>query len=394
MWTRRSLMGITLGALGAATVSPYLPAHAMRRGDRRLVVIVLRGALDGLAAVPAYGDRAYLRARGDVATPPPGREDGALDLDGMFGLHPAMAPLMPLWQNKQFAVVHATSTPYRERSHFDGQEVLENGTHRPFQTDTGWLNRALLGQSGAPPAVAIGRDIPKILRGQAAATSTDPSRTPRHHDEFLNTLQSLYASDPMLHAALTASLEAQEVLATHAQQVGLRKGGKISSEHVTRLVGSMLSSPVGPRVAVLEMSGWDTHVGQQNTLNRQLKSLADAIAAFPEAMGEAWQHTAVVVVSEFGRTVHGNGTGGTDHGTGGIALLAGGGLQGGRVIHKWPGLSEHHLLEGRDLMPTLDLRGVLKGTLRDHLGISDSHLEDTVFPNSREAQALAGLWST
>ena len=323
MWTRRSLMGITLGALGAATVSPYLPAHAMRRGDRRLVVIVLRGALDGLAAVPAYGDRAYLRARGDVATPPPGREDGALDLDGMFGLHPAMAPLMPLWQNKQFAVVHATSTPYRERSHFDGQEVLENGTHRPFQTDTGWLNRALLGQSGAPPAVAIGRDIPKILRGQAAATSTDPSRTPRHHDEFLNTLQSLYASDPMLQAALTASLEAQEVLATHAQQVGLRKGGKISSEHVTRLVGAccLTGRTEGRRPRDVRLG----HPRANKTLNRQLKSLADAIA-FPEAMGEAWQHTAVVV-SEFGRTVHGNGTGGTDHGTGGIALLAGGGLQ-------------------------------------------------------------------
>ena len=392
MWTRRSLMQVTVGALGAATVAPLLPAYAVGRQDPRMVVIVLRGALDGLAAVPAYGDRAYLTARGDVATPPPGAERGALDLDGMFGLHPAMASLMPLWNADQFAVVHATGTPYRDRSHFDGQDVLENGTHSPFQTDTGWLNRALVGQKNTMPAVAIGRDIPKILRGQAAVTSTDPSRTPRQRDAFLDTLQSVYASDPMLHAALTASLEAQDMLASHAQQVGLRGGGRVSSEHVAQLVGSMLSSPIGPRVAVLEMSGWDTHVGQQATLNRQLASLSEAIAAFPEAMGDAWRQTAVVVISEFGRTVRGNGTGGTDHGTGGVALLAGGALRGGRVIHKWPGLSNHHLLDGRDLAPSIDLRAVLKGTLRDHLGIPDSHVEDAVFPNSREIRALDGLW--
>jgi len=392
MWTRRSLMGITLGALGAATVSPLLNARAAGRRDPRMVVIVLRGALDGLAAVPAYGDRAYLSARGDVATPPPGSEGGAIDLDGLFGLHPAMADLMPLWEADQFAVVHATGTPYRDRSHFDGQDVLENGTHSPFHTDTGWLNRALLGRDDPRPAVAIGRDIPKILRGRAAVTSTDPSRNPRERDAFLDTLQSIYASDPMLHAALSASLEAQEMLAAHASDVGLRGGGRISSEHVAQLVGSMLSSASGPRIAVLEMSGWDTHVGQKATLNRQLASLASAIAAFPKAMGDAWAHTAVVVVSEFGRTVHGNGTGGTDHGTGGVALLAGGGLRGGRVVHKWPGLGEHHLLDGRDLMPSIDLRAILKGTLRDHLGLSMSHLEDVVFPNSREVNAIDGLW--
>ncbi len=391
MWNRRDLLRTSLATLA---LSPWTSAMADPSRDPRLIVLILRGGMDGLGAVPAHGDPHYQRARGAIAQARPGQEEGALDLDGTFGLHPALQPIMPLWQAGQLAVVHAVSSPYRARSHFDAQDVLENGTATPFGSDSGWLNRALIGQSSsAQPALAVGRNLPKLLRGPAPTTSTDPTRKRREDQDFLSRLSDLYAGDPELDAALEAGVSSNAMLAqrmTEASSMGQgRRGGDPAK--VAQSVGGLLSQPGGARVAVLEMSGWDTHANQVGTLRRQLGLLGGSIDAFHGALGAAWRDTILVTVTEFGRTVRANGTGGTDHGTGGVCLLAGGAVQGGRVVGDWPGLAERDLLEGRDLNPTTDLRSVLKGVLSDHMHVSSAHLEEVVFPESASATPMQGL---
>ena len=391
MWNRRDLLRTSLATLA---LRPWASAMANPGRDPRLVVLILRGGMDGLGAVPAHGDPHYPRARGAVAQARPGQEEGALDLDGTFGLHPALQPILPLWEAGQLAVVHAVSSPYRARSHFDAQDVLENGTATPFGSDSGWLNRALLDRNTSEaPALAVGRNLPKLLRGPAPTTSTDPTRKRREDQDFLSRLSDLYARDPELDAALEAGVSSNAMLAQRMTDANLggqgRRGG--DPAQVAQSVGGLLSQPDGPRVAVLEMSGWDTHANQVGTLRRQLGLLGASIAAFESALGGAWRDTILVTVTEFGRTVHANGTGGTDHGTGGACLLAGGAVQGGRVYGDWPGLAERDLLEGRDLNPTTDLRSVLKGVLSDHMQVSSAHLEDRVFPDSASATPMKGL---
>lgn len=391
MWNRRELLRTSLATVA---LSRWGSAFADEGRQPRLIVVILRGGLDGLGAVPAYGDPHYARARGAMALPKPGRDEGILNLDGLFGLHPSLAPVLPLWEAGQLSIVHAVSSPYRARSHFDAQDVLENGTARPFGSDSGWLNRALLGQtSPGQPALAVGRNLPKMLRGPAAATSTDPTRKRRGDEDFLTKLSDLYAADPQLDTALQAGIASNQMLAQRMTREDARGSGRRSGDptQVAHTVGGLLAQPGGAHVAVLEMSGWDTHANQAGTLRRQLGQLGQSIAAFQNALGPAWRDTVMVTVTEFGRTVHPNGTGGTDHGTGGVCLLAGGAVQGGKVHTQWPGLSDRDLLDGRDLMPTTDLRSVLKGILSDHLAISSAHLEEVVFPDSRSATPMSGL---
>lgn len=391
---RRRAFLQALAALGGAALGGPA-AFAAAETDRRFVLVILRGGMDGLAAVPAHGDPEHARARGDAAVPPPGADGGALDLDGTFGLHPALAPLLPLWEQGALLPLHAVAPPYRERSHFDGQDVLENGTDRPLGAATGWLNRALSIRRGGPPAMAIGRTVPLVLRGPAAATSADPTRPARPDDPWLRAVHDLYAGDPLLGPALDQGLATQAMLAGH--QGPRLPGGRAASRDpisAIRVIGGVLAADDGPRIAVLEVGGWDTHTGQKGTLDRQLASVAGSLAALADAMGEAWSRTAVLACTEFGRTVKANGTGGTDHGTAGAALLAGGAVAGGRVHADWPGLSPDALLEGRDLRPTTDVRAVFKGVLRDHLGLDERALDREVFPDSAAVRPLDGLIRT
>ncbi len=366
MWTRRAL----LAASAAATGWPGLSFAAVGP-DARLVLVLLRGGLDGLDAVVPYGDPRYTEVRGARALDRPGLGSGVLDLDGTFGLHPAFAPLMPMWAAGELAAVHAVATPYRERSHFDAQDILENGTPSAGGADTGWLNRALLTVAG-PPSLAVGRNIPLVLRGPSAATSADLTRPPVPEDAWLDRVADLLHPDPQLARAFADALATQEML-TSAGPSATSRGLPARF----RAAGSLLAADEGPRVAVIDTSGWDTHAQQEGALRRNLDDLAVGLVDLASAMGPTWKRTVVLVTSEFGRTASANGTGGTDHGTGGLLLLAGGAVSGGKVYGDWPGLGRLH--DGRDVLPTTDVRSWFGGVLCAHLGVADRALGD-IFP--------------
>jgi uncharacterized protein (DUF1501 family) len=380
MLPRRGFLAGMAAAAGLAVSGVGLAGTGT--GERRLVLVLLRGGLDGLAAVPALGDPDYRRLRRDAFA------EGAIDLNGDFGLHPALSPLRGWFDRRELAFVHAVAPPYRGRSHFDGQDVLENGTSTPRGRADGWLNRALGALAAdAPPALAIGADLPLVLRGPTRVPSLDPVRRANLDTDFLTRVERLYASDPLLGPALSEAIDAREVLPGMGGSAGGAEGGR--GAKLIRATAALLAAADGPRVATLDVGGWDTHQGEAGALDRKLQQLAAGLTALRDGLGAAWQHTVVVMCTEFGRTVSANGTGGTDHGTGGLAWLAGGAVAGGRVYGDWPGLSPKALLDGRDLRPTTDLRAVFKGVLRDHLGVRESALETTVFPDSRGAVPLS-----
>jgi uncharacterized protein (DUF1501 family) len=371
--------------------------------DKRLAVVILRGGLDGLAAVPPYADPAYAELRDRLALPDPSKEGGVIGLSNFFGLHPSLSALKPLYDAQQLAVFHAVATPYRERSHFDGQNCLETGTGLPNSLHDGWLNRMLaLYGGGRPMGLAIGNTIPMLLYGDSPVTSWTPAGgTPE--EPVLEQLAKVYAHDPAFQMALGEAMHTQQLAETadldsmQAQRRGGGRGNNADLAPLAAAAAGFLTTAGGPRVAVMEMGGWDTHANQgttQGTLANRLQALGDGIARFKEKLGAAWSSTAVVVMTEFGRTVAMNGTQGTDHGTAGMALLTGGAVRGGRVLANWPGLSRDKLYQSRDLAPTLDLRSIVKGVLRDHMGVPEQELAARVFPNSAAIRPLDGLIAT
>jgi len=396
---------LTLGALAAGgaliTARVSLARAAAGQGRPRFVLVIMRGALDGLAAVPPYGDRDYGRLRGEFALRAPREAKGALALNGFFGLHPSLAFLGESYAARELIVFHALASPYRERSHFDGQDVLENGTPVAHALQTGWLNRAL----GAAPGgarreagVALGQNVPLVMRGPAEVASWSPSKLPGPDPDTLARLTDLYAHDPLLSVrladALMANSMAEEGGAMAQSMPGAPSAPPAQYAEVVRAAAGFLRQEDGPQVAVFDTTGWDTHAnegGAEGQLAGRLAALDRGLATLKEQLGPAWRETAVLLVTEFGRTAAINGTRGTDHGTATMALLVGGAVAGGRVIADWPGLSPHALYQGRDLMPTLDLRCVLKGVLEEHLEIPQRALEATVFPGSERARSLKGL---
>jgi len=396
---------LTLGALAAGgaliTARVSLARAAAGQGRPRFVLVIMRGALDGLAAVPPYGDRDYGRLRGEFALRAPGEAKGALALNGFFGLHPSLAFLGESYAARELIVFHALASPYRERSHFDGQDVLENGTPVAHALQTGWLNRAL----GAAPGgarreagVALGQNVPLVMRGPAEVASWSPSKLPGPDPDTLARLTDLYAHDPLLSVrladALMANSMAEEGGAMAQSMPGAPSAPPAQYAEVVRAAAGFLRQEDGPQVAVFDTTGWDTHAnegGAEGQLAGRLAALDRGLATLKEQLGPAWRETAVLLVTEFGRTAAINGTRGTDHGTATMALLVGGAVAGGRVIADWPGLSPHALYQGRELMPTLDLRCVLKGVLEEHLEIPQRALEATVFPGSERARSLKGL---
>jgi len=403
-------------ASGALFAWAHLPRAALAEGrDPRLLVIVLRGALDGLAAVPPVGDPDWVRLRGDNAmtvqsTP------AALPLDDFFALNPAMPNLHRMYKAGQASVVHAVASPYRERSHFDGQDVLESGLTKPGAVDSGWLNRALAvlapaGRVGGKQAFAVGPVAPLVVRGAAPVLSWTPPRLPPATDDTVMRLIDLYNhTDP----ALARALEERVGLAAIARAGGIAmEPGKAEPANngapkppapgaqvraffaeSAGAAAKFMARDDGPRIGALAYDGWDTHAAEgagSGRLYLLLGALDGALAAIESGMGSAWQQTAVAVITEFGRTARINGTDGTDHGTATVALLAGGAVKGGRVIADWPGVREANLHEGRDLKPTTDLRAILKGVLRDHLRVDERALAEAVFPGSATVKAASGL---
>jgi uncharacterized protein (DUF1501 family) len=401
--TRRELL-LASGALFAWAYVPKL-AHAEGR-DPRFLVIVLRGALDGLAAVAPVGDPDWHVLRGDKALTVTGTP-AALPLDSLFALNPAMPNLHRLYQAGAAMIVHASATPYRERSHFDGQDVLESGLAAPGTAETGWLNRALVSlqpagrAGGGRDAFAIGPIAPLVVRGPAPVLAWTPRRLPPAGEDTLQRLLDLYRhTDP----ALARALEERVGLATIARAGGMdgeqprpAPGAAQVRAYFAESAGTaakFLARPDGPRIGALAFDGWDTHADEgvaNGRLANLLGALDGAIAAIETEMKDAWRETVVAVITEFGRTARINGTEGTDHGTATVAFLAGGALKGGRVVADWPGLKAANLHEGRDLKPTTDLRAVLKGALKDHLRVDEAALAAKVFPDSARAKPMAGL---
>jgi uncharacterized protein (DUF1501 family) len=389
--TRREALKLLGGSAGAFL--PGLAFAAPGTGERRLVFVFLRGGMDGLAAVPAYGDPDYAVRRGILAIGAPGTPGGALDLDGRFGLHPVLGEMHKLYAARELAVLHAVASPYRNRSHFDAQNLVENGTAKPFGRDTGWLNAAL-GASSKPAGMAFGPSIPLVLRGPAHVGSWSPSRHAGPDADLLERLTALYQGDPLLERSFKAARESQAMMEDQSAR-GMGGGGGPVLQLATA-AGEALAKRDGPRVATIDFGGWDTHInqlGEFSALTRNLRLLDRSVAALKSSLGAAWQHTAVLVVTEFGRTVAPNGSSGTDHGTAGAAFVAGGAVRGGRVVTDWPGLGTQDLHEGRDLRPTLDMRALFKGALLAQLRLDEAKLEAQVFPGSAGVRPLEGLFS-
>ena len=362
MKSRREFLSNAL-LVGSGTLLASRVVFAATPSNARLVVVLLRGALDGLTAAPPYGDPEYARLRRELVVPPPGEANGALKLDGFFGLHPSLQFMHESYAARELVVLHAVATPYRERSHFDGQDVLENGGMRPHASTSGWLNRAL---AALPPetvrgeaGIALGQNVPLIMRGPASVASWSPARLASLDDDTLERIGDLYASDPLLSKRLAAAI-ATDAMADVDKTRNTR--GAARYLETVRAAGAFLKREDGPRVAVLDTGGWDTHANQgaggQGQLAARLKALDGGVRALKESLGPVWRSTAVLLVTEFGRTAAANGSRGTDHGTGAAAFLVGGAVNGGRVIADWPGLAPGKLHEGRDLRATLDLRAI------------------------------------
>jgi uncharacterized protein (DUF1501 family) len=395
--SRRSLLGAS-ATLAAWAYAPRF-AFAAQGRDARLVTIILRGALDGLSAVPPLGDPDYAALRANIALSRDGASP-ALPLDNFFGLHPAMPNFARLYASRQALVVHATATSYRQRSHFDGQDVLESGMAGPGATDSGWMNRMLqtlapgerIGQHGG---LSIGATTPLIMRGKAPVLGWAPQSLQRTDEDTISRVLGLYQNrDPRLASALSAGMATEGIASRSGMGGKGPQGGIDYMKQISAGAAHLMASADGPRMAALAFDGWDTHFnegGATGALARVLGGLDDSIATFESVLGPVWKDTVILVATEFGRTARVNGTVGTDHGTGTVALLAGGAVRGGRVLADWPGLKPAQLYEGRDLAPTTDLRAVIKGVLADHLGLSPDVMRKNVFPGSDMAGPMKGL---
>ncbi len=374
MVARRQFLSFSALGAGAIMVAPHM-ALATVATDRRFVFIIQRGAADGLNIVIPYADPAYARLRGALAID----AAAATKLDGTFALHPSLAETARMFGRNQALFVHAVASPYRDRSHFDGQNVLETGGSQPYQRKDGWLNRLVtLLPKSRDEAIALAATVPMALRGPAEVTSYGPSALPTASDDLMLRVGQLYGADPQLHPLWTAALDAQR----------LAGGGTAKPDPASlgALTARFLTKPDGPRIAMLETGGWDTHTGQEGRLAAQLKALDTLLTALRDGLGSTWAQTTVLVATEFGRTAAANGTGGTDHGTGSVAMLIGGAVRGGRVIADWPGLSTAALYEGRDLRPTAAIDALIAGAAGAGLGLDPDHVARTLFGGGKAMQ--------
>ena len=377
---RTGLVGCSLAA------SPLLTPVSLAAApwDTRLVVIILRGGMDGLDVVQPYGDAGFRALRPTLSVGPDG---GAIDLDGRFALHPNLADMMPLWNAGHLSFVHAVSTPYRDkRSHFDGQDLLEAGTSSLAGVRDGWLNRMLQAVPGvtAETAYAVGRSDMLLLQGDAAVANWSPDADLNLSPQAVRLLELVTESDPAIHAALA---EAQ-LLSERTDRDGAR--GQAGHVEIAKFAADRLSQDA--RIAAFSLNGWDTHRNQKGNLGKALTRLSETLLTLRGKMrGDTWRKTAVVAMTEFGRSARENGTRGTDHGTAGVMILAGGAIKGGQVFGQWPGVGEGQLFQNRDLLPTSDVRAHAAWLMRGLMGLEQGVLESAVFPGLDMGQDLGLL---
>jgi uncharacterized protein (DUF1501 family) len=364
------------GFLGAATLlaAPRL-VFAQAATEQRFVFIIQRGAADGLNTLIPYAEPAYSRLRGSLAID----ASTALKLDGTFALHPALPNVRELFAAGEASFLPAVASPYRDRSHFDGQNVLETGGNAPFVLKDGWMNRLLgLLPRASKEAIAFSSAVPLALQGTLPVATYAQSNLPEANEDLLIRVQQLYARDPQLQMLWASALEARGMAGNMIDGAPRRQ----DAAALGKIAASFLARADGPRIAMIETSGWDTHSGQNARLATQLRSLDGLIGALREGMGTSWARTVVLVATEFGRTVAANGTQGTDHGTGSAAMVIGGAVQGGRILGDWPGLAPTDLYEGRDLRPTLALTTLIASLCADAFKLDSERVLQVLFPGS------------
>ena len=373
MLNRRSFIG---SAGAAAIASLALPRMALARADtqRRFVFIIQRGAADGLSILAPTGDPNFASVRGDLAQD----SSGGARLGSFFTLHPALTETAKVYAAKQALFVHAAASPYRDRSHFDGQNVLETGGSAAYRVKDGWMNRLLgLLPAEESKALALSSTVPMALRGPHEVSSYATSQLPSPSDDLLARVGALYEEDRQLHELWSAAIDTRMKAGDTMHGGGGQKGAATGALAANMLLGG------GARLAMIETTGWDTHSGQRARLNTQLRELDQLLAALQSGLGSEWANTLVIVATEFGRTARPNGTGGTDHGQASAAMLLGGAVAGGKVVADWPGLSNGALYEGRDLKPTADLDALIAGALSQHYALEPARVMKELFPETR-----------
>jgi uncharacterized protein (DUF1501 family) len=391
MLTRRSFIRVAAAGAGAMLVAPQM-VFARVATVRRFVFVIQRGAADGLNTVVPYADPAYAALRGALAVD----TSSATKLDGMFALHPSLVQIGQMYDGREALFVHAVASPYRDRSHFDGQNVLETGGASPYQVKDGWLNRLVGMMPGANSAnrasnraathenaIAFAPTVPMALRGAASVASYAPSALPQAPDDLLARVSQLYEQDAQLRPLWQSAMAARGL----AGDAGARQ----DPASLGKLAAGFLSREDGPRIAMIETGGWDTHSAQMPRLAAQLKALDTMLAALRDGLGAAWSKTTVLVATEFGRMAAANGTGGTDHGTASVAMVIGGAVAGGRVVADWPGLRQSDLYEARDLKPTASLDALITGVASESLGLDPHKTARTLFAQERSTQPMTGL---
>ena len=386
MLTRRSFMRVAAAGAGAMLVAPQM-VFARVATDRRFVFVIQRGANDGLNTVIPYADPGYATLRGALAVD----TSSSTKLDGTFALHPSLVQIGQMYNQREALFVHAVASPYRDRSHFDGQNVLETGGTAPYQVKDGWLNRLVGMMPGAMSttstqhenAIAFAPTVPMALRGTANVASYAPSGLPQAPDDLLTRVSQLYEQDAQLRPLWESAMTARGL----AGDAGARQ----DPASLGKLAAGFLARDDGPRIAMIETGGWDTHSAQLPRQAAQLKALDTMLAALRDGLGPAWSKTTVVVATEFGRTAAANGTGGTDHGTGTVAMVIGGAVQGGRVVADWPGLRQSDLYQARDLKPTALLEALITGVASESLGLDPHRTSRTLFAQDQHAQPMTGL---
>jgi uncharacterized protein (DUF1501 family) len=408
MTTRRELLKAMAASAVTLTLWPRLAWSASAGSSAPLMLVVmLRGGLDGLHALPPIGDNAWGALRGSLPFAPGDNAAKPLPLDRNFGLHPALAYGAELYQQKAFLPIVAVAPPYQGRSHFEAQDCVENGSSRPSGAQDGWMNRCVASMRGEE-GLAIATAMPLIMRGPAKVSTWSPPLPTGIDPNLLHRLDTLYAEDPQLAEAYSRAVAESHddaVMDADATMIAMQKSAKQGDQKAIQgrpygngglpemmaAAGKFMARNDGPQIAFVEDTGWDTHAGEVATLQRKLGELDSGLRKYHEAMGAAWDRTVVVVVTEFGRTAKVNGTGGTDHGTGGVSFLAGGAVAGGRVAGQWPGISSQDLNEGRDVHATTDMRALFKGVLAGHLLVPASALDTRVFPESGAVKPMGGL---
>ena len=408
--SRRSLLagiGLSVSFLGGSALAAEGP---MAR--RKMVVVICRGGMDGLTVSSPIGDPDYAALRGEVAVP----VDQALKLDSTFGLHPALSSVHALALKGQARIAPAIASPDRARSHFEAQDVLETGAAQVYGVGSGWLNRTLEVMASTQPiqGLSVGATAPLILRGKVQAASWSPGQGVDETARLPTLLQDLYRTDPLMGPAFARGLATEAMaqaamtalapaptpplvpadtasMAPRTPPVANPRQGREAARTLGSTLAGFMAQPGGPRIAAISLDGWDTHAGQVGQLNTRLSYLDAVLDGLNTGLGSEWSDTVVVVATEFGRTARVNGTGGTDHGTGSTALVLGGGLKRGGIIGDWPTLRQASLFENRDVAPSLDLRGLFKGVLGEHMGVERAALDETVFPDSAGIKAVTGL---